>query len=82
MASLAPTVTGAGAAGVATGVVVVVAAAGVVLLGSAVFAASPSLLGDLDSSTVPLGFGLLSFGALGSRNLAGTPRAAIPAGPT
>lgn len=82
MASLAPTVTGAGAAGVATGVVVVVAAAGVGLLGPAVFAASPSLLGDLDSSPGPLGFGLLSFGALGSRNLAGTPRAAIPAGPT
>jgi hypothetical protein len=81
MASLAPTVTGAGAAaGVATGVVE--AAAGVGLFGPAVFAASPSLSVDLDSSTVPAGFGLLSFGALGSKNLAGTPRAAIPDGPT
>ncbi len=81
MASLAPAVTGAGAAaGVVA--VVAVAAAGVRLLGPAVFAASPSVLVALDSSAVPSGFGLLSFGALGSRNLAGTPRAAIPAGPT
>lgn len=45
------------------------------------FASSPSLSGPLSWSTVPLGFAVLSF-ALGSRNLSGTPRAAIPAGPT
>ena len=49
-----------------------------------VFAASPSLpLAGLESSVVgPLFFGVLSLGAFGSRNLAGTPRAAISAGPT